>query len=82
MDKQEAMFSEIEAWYSSGKTKNTFIKGKPYTEAKFNYWLKKWKSHQSFSLEEGFSEISTSMVESKKVLEIESGLGIKITVFA
>lgn len=82
MSLQEEMFNEVEAWYSSGDKKSDFLAGKPYSQAKFNYWLAKWKSLQTDSGENGFKELGFSEVKFGKVLEIEVPSGVKITIFA
>ncbi len=82
MNIQEQMFAEVSAWAESGCLKSTFLEGKNYSEAKFNYWLAKWKASQCLNHEEGFREIGFSDVKLGKVLEIEAPSGVKITVFA
>ena len=84
MNLQEKMYAEIEAWVASGDLKNDFLEGKDYSEAKFNYWLAKWKASQ-LPLEDGFREFDANAwkeVKVGKVLEIEAPSGVKITVFA
>ena len=84
MNLQEKMFKEVEAWVASGKLKIDFLQDKEYSEAKFNYWLVKWKANQ-VPLKVGFRELdpnSWNEVKVGKVLEIEAPSGVKITVFA
>lgn len=82
MNLQEKMFEEVESWVSSGKSKKAFLKDKEYGEAKFNYWLAKWKASQCLDTNAGFREVGFSEVKLGKVLEIEAPSGVKITVFA
>ena len=81
MELQEKMFSEIEAWMALGVSKSRFLEDKNYSEAKFNYWLSKWKSKDSLNLEGGFQELNFTDFKSGKVLEIQMPSGIKITFF-
>jgi hypothetical protein len=53
-----------------------------YSEAKFNYWLAKWKASQCDDTHAGFREVGFSEVKLGKVLEIEAPSGVRITVFA
>ena len=76
------MYAEVKDWMASGITKADFLDGKQYTEAKFNYWIAKWKASQSVANEAGFREVGFSEVKLGKVLEIESPSGVRITVFA
>ena len=82
MNLQEKMFEEVESWVSSGKSKIAFLENKDYSEAKFNYWLAKWKASQKVDIHVGFREVGFSEVKLGKVLEIEAPSGVKITVFA
>ncbi len=82
MNLQEKMFAEVEIWVSSGESKTAFLDGKDYSEAKFNYWLSKWKASQQVDTNLGFREVGFSEVKLGKVLEIEAPSGVKITVFA
>jgi hypothetical protein len=82
MSLQEKMFKEIEAWFESGQTKLSFLKDKPYSLAKFDYWLKKIKQSEESSTLEGFKELSFSQSSLGKVLEIVTPSGLKIIVFA
>jgi hypothetical protein len=82
MNLQEKMFSEVEAWMSSGEFKTDYLKGKDYSEAKFNYWLAKWKANALMDVSGGFRELGFTDVKLGKVLEIEAPSGVRITVFA
>lgn len=82
MNLQEKMFAEVESWMTSGESKVAFLDGKDYSEAKFNYWLAKWKAMQQVDTSAGFREVGFSEVKLGKVLEIEAPSGVKITVFA
>jgi hypothetical protein len=81
MGLQEKMFSEIEVWMASGVSKSSFLEGKSYSEAKFNYWLSKWKTREQLNLEGGFQELNFRDFKSGKVLEIQMPSGVKITFF-
>ena len=81
MGLQEKMFSEIEAWMASGVSKSSFLEDKSYSEAKFNYWLSKWKTREQLNLEGGFQELNFGDFKSGKVLEIEMPSGVKIIFF-
>lgn len=82
MNLQEKMFEEVESWVTSGESKAAFLDGKEYSEAKFNYWLAKWKAMQQVDTSASFREVGFSEVKLGKVLEIEAPSGVKITVFA
>jgi hypothetical protein len=82
MSLQEEMFAEVQGWMASGITKADFLNGKQYSEAKFNYWIAKWKACQTVADQPGFREVGFSEVKLGKVLEIESPTGVRITVFA
>jgi len=81
MGLQEKMFSEIEVWMASGVSKASFLEGKSYSEAKFNYWLSKWKTREQLNLEGGFQELNFTDFKSGKMLEIQMPSGVKITFF-
>jgi hypothetical protein len=81
MELQEKMFSDIEAWMASGISKSRFLEDKNYSEAKFNYWLSKWKTREQLNLEGGFQELNFSDFKSGKVIEIQMPSGVKIIVF-
>ena len=81
MELQEKMFSDIEAWMASGISKSRFLEDKNYSEAKFNYWLSKWKTREQLNLECGFQELNFSDFKSGKVIEIQMPSGVKIIVF-
>ena len=82
MNLQEAMFAEVKNWLVSGESKTVFLIGKNYSEAKFNYWLLKWKVSQRVGALADFREVDFTEVKWGKVLEIEAPSGVKITVFA
>lgn len=82
MNLQEKMFSEVEAWHTSGESKQVFLSDKSFSEAKFNYWLAKWKASQTMDHRSGFEEIGFGASKLGKVLEIEAPSGVRITVFA
>jgi hypothetical protein len=82
MKLQEKMFLEVESWMGCGESKSKFLEGKVYSEAKFNYWLAKWKASQCDDTHAGFREVGFSEVKLGKVLEIEAPSGVRITVFA
>ena len=81
MNLQEVMFAEVENWLVSGESKTVFLTGKNYSEAKFNYWLLKWKVSQRVGALADFREVDFTEVKLGKVLEIEAPSGVKITVF-
>jgi hypothetical protein len=82
MNLQEGMFAEVKNWLVSGESKTVFLTGKDYSEAKFNYWLLKWKVSQRVGALSDFREVDFTEVKLCKVLEIEAPSGVKITVFA
>ncbi len=82
MNLQEKMFSEVDEWMASEERKSDFLKGKQYSEAKFNYWIAKWKASQISVDQDGFREVEFSEAKLGKVLEIEAPSGVKISVFA
>jgi hypothetical protein len=51
MNLQGKMFAEVEAWVAAGGVNTEFLEGKAYSEAKFNYWLVKWKANQMTSVD-------------------------------
>lgn len=81
MELRVKMFSEIESWIASGESKSKFLVDKSYSEAKFNYWLSKWKTRGQLNLEDGFQELNFTDFKCSKVLEIQMPSGVKITVF-
>ena len=84
---QEQMYQDVKAWLTSGMKKKDFVKNKQYDINKFNYWYRKYKAErQSKRLSEisNFKEVMLFPIEEtkvRKVLEIESPSGIKITVY-
>ena len=87
MNMQEQMYQDVKAWLTSGMKKKDFVKNKQYDINKFDYWYRKYKAErQSQELSEisNFKEVMLFPAEEakvRKVLEIESPGGIKITVF-
>ncbi|MDZ7775725.1 MAG: hypothetical protein U5L09_09100 [Bacteroidales bacterium] len=82
MGLQEKMFTEVEAWRSSGIAKQEFIKDKEYSLSKFNYWVAKYRAAQVDDQAEGFREVDFTETKLGKVLEIEAPSGVKIMVYA
>jgi hypothetical protein len=82
MSLEQKMFDAIEQWMESGLVKSVFLEDKEYSQAKFNYWLAKWKAREQETDFGGFRELGFSEVKLGKVLEIEAPSGVKITVFA
>ncbi len=82
MGLQEKMFTEVEAWRSSGMTKQEFLKDKEYSLSKFNYWIFKHRAAQVDDQLEGFQEVDFTETKLGKVLEIEAPSGVKIMVYA
>jgi hypothetical protein len=69
---QEKMFAEVEAWVAAEGLKTEFSEGKAYSEAKFNFWLSKWKANQMTS-DDGFRGLAANgwkEVKLSKVLGI------------
>ena len=87
MNMQEQMYQDVKAWLNSGMKKKDFVKNKQYDINKFDYWYRKYKAErQSEELSEisNFKEVvffPSDEAKVRKVLEIESPGGIKITVF-
>ena len=81
MSIQEKMFGVIEQWFNSGLTKKQFLIDHQISEAKFNYWISKWKLSQEPE-KAGFEPINLQEQRSGKVLEITTATGLRITVFA
>jgi hypothetical protein len=87
MNMQEQMYQDVKAWLTSGMKKKDFVKNKQYDINKFDYWYRKYKAErQSQELSEfgNFKEVTLFPIEEakvRKVLEVESPSGIKITVF-
>lgn len=78
----EQMQKDVAAWKASGLTKKEFLKEKPYSISKFEYWVSKLKDiDQSGAFQEvDFSD--SRQAKASKILEIEHPTGVKITVFA
>jgi hypothetical protein len=74
--KQEEMFTLVESWVNSGKTKAEFLKTSGISFSKFNYWIKRYrqnKQQDSKPKESNFQEIHLSEqnpVDAKKILEV------------
>lgn len=81
MSTQEEMFAAIELWQKSGISKKQFLADQKFSEAKFNYWISKWKLSQ---LNEAglFEQVDLNATRSSKVLEITTSSGLRISVFA
>jgi adenosylcobinamide amidohydrolase len=81
------MYQDVKAWLNSGMRKKDFVKNKQYNKNKFDYWCREHKvERQSQELRESnnFKEVMLFPIEEakmRKVLEIESPGGFKITVF-
>ena len=68
-------------FFGTVSTKKQFLKDKPYSKSKFEYWINKQRTSDS---PKHFKEIELSgsaEPQTNKILEIESPSGIKITVF-
>jgi hypothetical protein len=74
------MFLAVEQWLESGMSKSAYLKGKGLGLGKFNYWIAKWKASRSEG--SGFKEVNLMESGPKKVLEITTVSGTRITVFA
>lgn len=87
MNMQEQMYQDVKDWLNSGMKKKYFVKNKQYNINKFDYWYRKYKAEwqsQELSETSNFKEVIFFPAEEakvRKVLEIESPGGIKITVF-
>jgi len=95
MKLQEKMFQTIEDWKKSGLDKVHFVKNTGITIHKFNYWIDKYSLLKTLenkvkSIEKSqFQEINMPLFSEnlecktipKKVLELETPSGLKITIF-
>ncbi len=87
MNVQAQMYQDIKALLSSGMKKKDFLKNKQYNLHKFDYWYRKYmaeKQSQKLNENNNFKEVMLFPIDEakvRKVLEIESPGGIKITVF-
>ena len=95
MKLQEKIFLTIEDWKKSALKKVHFVKNTGITIHKFNYWIDKYsllktlenkvKSIEKSQFQEiiyhYFSENLECKTIPKKVLELETPSGLKITVF-
>lgn len=84
MKLEDQMFKMASDWINSNQFKREFLKDKPFSEHKFNYWLKKYRdSDKSIKPINGFKEIEIPFVtkrETSRAIEITtpSGYVIKI----
>jgi hypothetical protein len=75
------MFSAIDQWHKTGQSTKEFLKGKPFNEHKFYYWLAKWKKSKGFN-KEVFKPLGMfSETKLEKIIEIVTASGTKITIF-
>lgn len=95
MNLQGKMFQLAESWKKSGMTKVNFLKDSDISIHKFNYWLYKYsvrevvtnnvKPNKLTDFEEiclpSFAENLEDKRAIKKVLEISTPSGFKITIF-
>lgn len=81
MEQREKMFLEVEEWKNSGLGKQQYVESKPYSLAKFNYWINKKRQSGVEAHPEGFREISFAGQPPGKILEIETSGGLKISIF-
>jgi hypothetical protein len=95
MKLKQKMFQFIEDWKKSGLTKVEFIKNTGITIHKFNYWIDKYsllkpRENKDKLIDESqfqeinlplFSENSVCKTIPKKLLELETLQGLKITIF-
>ena len=87
--KSEQMFKEVKAWQNSGKNKKEYLKGKPFSEAKFNYWLRLYKDSQKGSSYEvkpkaSFQEINLPIEKDQspeKIIELTTSRGTHIVIY-
>ena len=87
--KSEQMFKEVRAWQNSGKNKKAYLKGKPFSEAKFNYWVSLYNDSQKESSNEAkaktnFQEINLPIEkdqEPEKILELTTSRGTHIVIY-
>lgn len=82
MSLKEEMYSMIEQWRCSGQSKRDFISDKPISIHKFGYWLSKYNKE---SYHEVFKELqppkSVKPTDVKKVLELTTSSGVRVTIF-
>jgi predicted phosphohydrolase len=96
MKLQEQMFGLIDDWYASKSVKKDFLGDKKITQAKFDYWLKKYHASKldsaepsSIMTDNNFKELilpAVKMAEletspSIKILELRTASGLQIEVF-
>ena len=66
------MFTEVKNWLVSRESKTVFLAGKNYSEAKFNYWLLKWKVSQRVIALADFREVDFTEVKLGKVRPLQN----------
>lgn len=95
MKLQEKMFQYVESWRKSGMSKVNFLKDTDITIHKFNYWLDKYsvlevvenklKAKEFANFQEICLPLFAKNLEDKspikKVLELSTPSGMKITIF-
>jgi hypothetical protein len=95
MKLQEKMFQCVESWKKSGKTKVDFLKDTDISVHKLNYWLDKYSVLEAVVNKTNSNEFSDfqeiglpSFAENfedkrmiKKLLELSTPSGLKITIF-
>ena len=87
MNTEDQMFRMASDWINSSQLKREFLKGKPFSKHKFNYWLKKDRDSNSDSRHKSscnsFKEIeipSVSKNETSRTIEITTPGGCVITI--
>lgn len=81
MSLKQEMYSMIEQWKTSGQSKRDFISDKSISIHKFGYWLSKYHQESSQSV---FKEIHPPVAKPadvKKVLELTTSSGVRVTIF-
>jgi hypothetical protein len=76
------MQKDVAAWRASGLTKKEFLKDKPYSKSKFEYWISKLKDIERPSVFQEVDFSDSRQAKANKVLEIEHPTGVKINVFS
>lgn len=76
------MQKDVAAWKASGLTKKEFLKDKPYSKSKFEYWLSRHKAVGRSGIFQEVEFSDSTQAKESKILEIEHPTGVKITVFA
>lgn len=84
MKLEDQMFKQVSEWINSNQIKREFLKGKPFSEHKFNYWLKKYRnSNRHINAINGFKEIEISSVtksDTSRTIEITTPSGYVIRI--